>query len=210
MHWTDRKARASAEVIVDVAVIKINDKLEALRIERQALVERTRPIIAHIVLNNIVREVTPDGQEDTVAIPSGEKATIHPVSCSKSIAALCHQFHPFINSRSAPALAPIDCGGIVTRLQGLQVVGKAVVSITRRGTIFGQMIQTSVSVGAPIIIVLNLRFAPSEVVAIIFGNVSTHIAGRPKSATRQAEVYVIVAVVGVVTTIVFFASCGAK
>lgn len=38
MHWANRIASAPAEVVVDVAVI-INDKLEALRIKRQARVE---------------------------------------------------------------------------------------------------------------------------------------------------------------------------
>ena len=128
MHWTNRETSAPAEVVVYVAVIKTNDKLEAFRIERQALVERARPIIAHIVFDSrlVVPEDASDGQEDTIAISCGEQTTIHPVSCSKSMAALCHQFNPFINSRSTPALTPVDCGGIVTRLQGLQVVSEAV------------------------------------------------------------------------------------
>ena len=38
-HWTDRVASASAEVVVYVAVIKTNNKLKTLRIDRQTFVE---------------------------------------------------------------------------------------------------------------------------------------------------------------------------
>ncbi len=45
-------------------------------------------------------------------------------------------------------------------------------------------------VGVPVVNALWLDLSPSEIVAILFWRVSSHIASRPQDATRQAKVHI--------------------
>ena len=80
------------------------------------------------------------------------------------------QFPPLVNSRHAPAIAPVGCGGVIFRLEDGQVVGEAVVAAARVIAILGEGVGAAVAVlvSTPIVGVLRLGFAPGVLEAEIY------------------------------------------
>ena len=68
----------------------------------------------------------------------------------------------------APVRAPVDVGGIVLKVELGLVAGKAV--------------------GVPAVLVLRLRLAPGEIVAVVLGLRGADVHVRPQRAAGQAQV----------------------
>ena len=170
MHRPDWPAVGPAEGVVQVAVVKTDDELEAFDAVGHVLVKGARPIGTCVtdVARLFVKPAIPCRQEDAVAIASGKQATFHLVDGRPGMAALRQQLDPLVVGRRAPALSPIGRGGIVARLQGFQVISEAFIAEIRLGTILGELIVVTVAmyIGTPVIGGLRRGLAPSEILAI--------------------------------------------
>ena len=209
MYRTDCQTEL-ATIVVDVVVnpiAAIPAEAKALRHIRQGFAERSRPVIASTanMVQISIRTVACSGQEDTVAIACREQETIYTVLRGPSIIATGQQLNPLFVGRCAPALTPVGRGGIVTRLQSLQIIGETVIAEIRLGTILCKLviIAIAISVCTPIVGGFGLCLGPSKIITIVFGILGTYITSRPKGATPQAKVDIVVAVVCAVTAIIF-------
>ena len=139
MHRPDWPAVGPAEGVVQVAVVKTDDKLAAFDAVGHVLVKGTRPIGAYFANvagpSLFIKAAIPCWQKDTVAVTGHEHTAFHSVDCRPRIATLCQQLHPLFIGRSAPALAPIDRGGVIAWQQCFQVVSEAVIAEIRVTTI---------------------------------------------------------------------------
>ena len=125
-----------------------------------------------------IRAETRCGQEDCVPIGTSYQITFHTVYCRPCPGTLYHQlFHLFLG-RHAPTLAPVHVGSIVLKIQYRLVVHSTIRTIV---TVLCQRPIGTIAplVGAPIIIILRLCLAPSEVVAILLGVIGTDVASCP-------------------------------
>ena len=148
MHRPDWPTIGPAEGVVQVAVVKTDDELEAFDAVGHVLVKRTRPIGAFVADEARLFIITaiPCRQEDTVAVARSKQTTFHPVDGRPRIAALCQQFDPLVVGWSAPALTPVGGGGVVAWLQGFQVVSEAVEAEIRLTAILGELVVIAIAV----------------------------------------------------------------
>ena len=81
MHRPDWPAVGPAEGVVQVAVVKTDDELEAFDAVGHVLVKGARPIGTYVVdiAGFFIKQATRGRQENTVAITSGEKTSFHSV-----------------------------------------------------------------------------------------------------------------------------------
>ena len=81
MHRPDWPAVGPAEGVVQVAVVKTDDELEAFDAVGHVLVKGARPIAAFVAdeARRFVITFIPCRQEDTVAVTRREKTSIHSV-----------------------------------------------------------------------------------------------------------------------------------
>ena len=192
-HCSDRLPTAAA---AEVHVVTARIEVEVPRAVRVARVERTRPIVAvaACAVEIAIEAVASGGQEETVAIRSGEESSAHAVLGRPSGGRVVVELQPFLHGRHAPVWSPIGRGGVVIGQQGGQVIGEAIVAVVGIVAVLGQRVVATVAVlvSAPVVGVLRRGLAPGEVVAVVLGAVGTHIAGGPQQAARQAEIDVVV------------------
>ncbi len=178
-YCSDRKTTVAIAACVHVVVIR--REVEVPCVSRVTRTEQTRPVVAEAAhgVKATIAAITSCGQEDTIAVTSGEQPAVHTVLCCPSHCCVLVQLHPIIISGHAPSITPIGCGCIVLRQQNGKAIGKTVVTITGVVTILGKRVVAAVAilVGAPIICVLGLGLTPSKVCAIILRSTSTHVAG---------------------------------
>ena len=204
-HWSDRLAVAA--VVVDHEVVA-RAEVEAPRVVRVAGVERTRPVVAvaACAAEEAIDTGAGSGQEETVAVGSGEESSIHTVLLCPGDGRVVVELLKLFLGGHAPVSAPVGHGRVVSRLQGGQVVGEAIIAVAGAVTVLGQRVRAAVAVlvSAPIIDILWLRLAPGEVVAVVLRGFGAHVASGLQQAARQAEVDIGVAIVSataVVSTI---------
>ena len=194
--------RANSEPVVAVVVVHavvVRAEGEVPRDVRVVRVERTRPKGAAEA--NVVELIEPTvasrRQEETVAVACREETTVHTTLLRPGHGRVVVEFLPFLPCGHAPAAAPVGRGGIILGQQSGQVVGETVVSIVGIATVLGELRilirgAVCIQVGAPVIIVLRLRLAPGEIVAVVLRSIGAHIAGGSQEAARQAEVDIFV------------------
>ena len=124
-HCSDRKS-IGAEVAAHVAPVRT--EAEAPRAERAARVERTRPVEADAAVEIAIFVEASGGQEETVAIRSGEESSVHTVLGRPSDGRIVVKLLPFLLGGHTPTAAPIGCGSVVLGQQSSQVVSEAVVA----------------------------------------------------------------------------------
>ena len=188
-HWTDSETVEPPEAVHE-EIVRI--EVEVPGVVRFAGVERTRPVaaVAASVVELVAPTVASGGQEKTVAVARREKQAIHIVLGCPSCGGILVQFPPLDFGRHAPATAPVYRGRVIFRLKDGQVVGEAVVTVTRVGAILGQLVVRAVGilVSIPVVSGLGLGFAPSVIVTVTLWCCGTHVAGGPQGAARKTEV----------------------
>ena len=178
----------------------VRTEAEAPRVVRVARVERTRPVeaVAACVEETAIAAVASGGQEETVAVRSGEESSVHAVLRRPSDGRVVVEFLPFFKGGHAPVWSPVGRGRIVLGQEGGQVIGEALVAVAGVVAVLGQRVFATIAVlvGAPVIGVLRLGLVPGEVVAVVLGSFGTYVTGGPEQAARKAEVDVVVLMKG--------------
>lgn len=134
-----------------------------------------------------MKTVASSRQEKTLAVLlGGEEETLHTVLDRELSGSIIPQFPPLLLGRDSPSVAPVGCGGIVYKLQGNRVVGKAVIPVLGIVAILDLLVYVTIAVliGAPIVGSLGFGLAPSEVAAIFLWSVCSNVASGPQRATR--------------------------
>ena len=129
-------------------------------------------------------------QENASPVRSCKQAACNTILGCPYMRTIGVQFFRFVGYRHTPSTAPVGCCGIVACFEGCQVVGETVVAEVWVVAILGHRLITSVTilVCAPLVCILWRCFAPSKIVAHIFGRGCSYIHCRPVCFARQAEV----------------------
>ena len=126
-------------------------------------------------------------QEQRVTVRTGNQKAIGAILLQPYPGALGIQFDHLSLSWHAPRRAPVHIGSIIFRIQLGLVVHRAVTSVV---AILCQRFFTAVTpiVSAPTVVTLGFGLAPSEVVAVAFRSVGTHVTRRPQRTAGQTQV----------------------
>lgn len=91
------------------------------------------------------------------------------------------QFVPLVFRWCLPSRTPVESGGIVSCLQGGQVVGEAIVAVFGLAAVLCQFVRIAVGVFVSTLVVGGFcaDFAPCVIVAVAFGLVGAYVACGP-------------------------------
>ncbi len=192
---------------------------DGLGITRILVAKRILPIAANSVnfYTRIVKKPSSHGQKQSVVIRNKFIAD-NTIPYLSLMSRKIDQLLPLVHCWCLPFLAPVHSGSIIFRLQSCQIVPKTIVAIVWNETILGQSRLIpyhfiAIFVCIPPIHGFRLCFAPSQIIAIIFGRNRANVARSPQGATRQVQIHIGMPIYFtwfILNVFIFVASCNRK
>lgn len=170
---------ADGSTVVAVAAAPVRAaraEVEEVRVAREALVERGRPVVAPAarVAQLAIPAVASGGQENRATVRSSELATVHTVE-SRPFGGAIEESLTLGKGRHTPRSTPVRTGCIVGSTGDVRADVVDIIKIT------------TIPIRLPVIHALGRRLSPGIVVTILLRCARPHIAARPQRT--DAEVY---------------------
>ena len=165
-------------------------------------VKRRQPVetVATSAADHRSVAIARSGEEDAVAVGTGDAVTVYAVLGGPSPSAVVEQFSLLFNCWHAPGATPFYMGHIVLGVKDGFVIHSAITAII---AILGHVIKTTATpfIGTQVVVALLLGFAPSIITTEFFRFCCTYIAGCPFYTAWQTEVNIFMTIVWVILAI---------